>query len=604
MPGFLYNKRTMSQAPDHPEHDQRLLVMLRISQELNASLNPNEVLERVLEDVIVVTGAERGIVMLVDNLLDSDTRLHPRMHGIDHNLASDELAFPRSVLEQVIQTREAVLTNDAQNDQRFSGRNSIINMSLRSILCVPVQNKERLMGVIYVDSRIHKGVFSAADRDLLMAIASSAAIALENARLYLETQSRLERLDLLRRISQEITATLEIERVLSVTTQAVKELLRASAASILTVEGDELVFQVAIGKSASAVKPFRLPLTQGIAGWVVAHRQAAIVNDVKKDPRFYGILDKKSGFLTESVMAVPMIANDKAIGVIEVFNKPGGFSSHDLDLLVTFSSSAAFAIENARLYQVAVEKGRMERELQMARQVQASFLPQHTPSLPGWELVTRWLPAREVAGDYFDFIQLENGPHPPAIGLVVADVADKGMPAALFMVDTRSTLRASMYGAAEPAHGITHANTLLYNEANNGMFVTLFYACIEASSPQITYVNAGHNPPLLLRTNQAEPTLLKRTGMAMGIDPAQTYTQVQTNLQQGDLIVFYTDGVPDALNANGREFGMERLREIILQNRNTSAEGIISALEAALQKHIGEQPPFDDITLLVLKRTV
>ncbi len=581
--------------------DDRLMLLYKLSQDLNASLSPDEVLERTIDDVIAITRAERGFVMLID-------AGRPVMRGIEHDaLESSAFTYPRSVVKSVIETGQAILTSDAQTDERFNANASITLHKVRSILCVPLKSKAKLLGAIYVDNRIQRGVFTETDLELLNSIAASAGTAMENARLYLETETRLRTLDLLHQISQEITATLDLERVLTVTTQAVKELLNANAASILTVEGGELIFQVSVGgETVVAAKPFRVPLGQGIAGWVVEHKEPALVNDAQNDPRFFGTMDKKTGFKTEALIAVPLIVNEKAIGVIEVFNKPGGFAQSDLELIATFASSAAFAIENARLYKVAVDKGRMERELQVARQVQASLLPQQTPQLTGWDLAARWLPAREVAGDYYDFVSLEKLPGQPEsrLGIVIADVADKGMPAALFMVDVRATLRASMYAAPGLAQGIAHTNSLICADSPDGMFVTLFYAQISAENNELTYVNGGHNPPFWVKAAGGEPELLSRTGVALGVDPALAYTQETIALAAGDFLVFYTDGVTDALNAKGQEFGMERIRKTILSQplREKSAMEMVRALEEQLKNFIGATDPFDDITLLVLKR--
>lgn len=587
---------------DSPLPDDRLLLLYRLSQDLNASLSPDEVLERTMDDVITITGAERGFVMLVGEAAAGREKIRTVTRGIQGDVAQgNEFNYPRSVVKGVLETGEPVVTSDAQTDERFSTNASITLHKVRSILCVPLKSKSRLLGAIYVDNRIQRGVFSATDLELLNTIAASAGTAMENARLYAETEARLRTLDLLRAISQEITATLDLDRVLTTTTKAVRDLLEATAASILTVEEDALVFQVSVGgETVVAAKPFRVPLGQGIAGWVVEHKEPALVNDVQNDPRFFGTLDKQTGFKTESLIAVPLIVNEKAIGVIEVFNKPGGFSQDDLDLLLTFSSSAAFAIENARLYKVAVEKGRLERELQVARQVQSSLLPQTTPRIPGWDLAAQWLPAREVAGDYFDFFVLEQPPG--ALGLVIADVADKGMPAALFMVDVRSTLRASMYAALQPVDGIVRANALICADSPDGMFVTLFYGQVSAADNTLTYVNGGHNPPFWVKTSSQEPEVLSRTGVAMGVDPGLPYEQKTIALAKGDFLFFYTDGVTDALDPAGQEFGLERLQAAVMAERDQSAVEIVAALEKQLRDFIGRGEPFDDITLLVLKR--
>jgi len=583
--------------------DSHLLLLYKLAQDLSATLSPSEVLERTMDDVIAMTRAERGFVLLNSETIDG-RHVRPVARGAESTLLElKEFLVSRTIIRQVLESGEPVLTSDAAHDERYSGSASVVIQNLRSILCVPMKSKSGIVGAIYVDNRVHKGVFNQVDLELLSIIASGAATALENVRLYRETESRLKTLDLLHQISQEITSTLDLNLVLTTATQAVKDLLGGSTASVLTVDGDALTFQVAIGDASADIKPFRVPLGQGIAGWVVAHKQPVIVDDVQNDPRFFGTLDKKTGFTTRNLIAVPLVVNDRAIGVIEVFNKAGGFSPSDRELLDTFASTVAFAIENARLYQLAVEKGRLERELQVARQVQASFLPQETPRLPGWELAARWLPAREVAGDYYDFVPLEMTPdQAEKIGLVIADVADKGMPAALFMVDVRSTLRASLFDAETPRHGLTHVNQLICDDSHNGMFVTLFYAQINALDGFVTYVNAGHNPPMLLRAGSSQLELLTRTGIAMGVDPYALFDQKTVELQPGDVIFFYTDGVTDALNELEAEFGLARLTELVLACQGKAARELVATLTEALQAHMGERVPFDDITILALKR--
>ncbi len=407
----------------------RLALLYRLSQTFNSSLDLDEVLNLVMDEVIAVTGAERGFVML----READGRLVFRVaRGIDRRTIDDpQFQISRSVVERVAREGQPILTSDAQADDRFSMRESVMVLGLRSILCVPLKVKDQVSGVVYVDNRLQIGIFTEADLELLTAIASSAAI----------------------------------------------------------------------------------------------------------------------------------------------------------------------AIENARLYQVAVEKGRLERELQMAREVQASLLPPETPQVPGWEFSARWQPAREVAGDYYDFIPLDGG----QLGLLIADVSGKGMPAALFMACTRSVVRTSVGRARSPADAIAHANRLICVDAMSGMFVTLFYAQLNPATGEVTYVNAGHNPPLLYRADQDQLTKLTRTGMALGVIADTPFEQRTLRLGSGDFILLYTDGVTDARDAHGQDFGMESLERVVLDHRRAPVVESMAGLEQEIGAFVGPTAPFDDIAIVITK---
>lgn len=274
------------------------------------------------------------------------------------------------------------------------------------------------------------------------------------------------------------------------------------------------------------------------------------------------------------------------------------FNEDDLDLLNAIASNAASAIENARLYQLAVEKGKMEQDLKVAKKVQSGLIPQTNPEIIGWEIASYWDPAKEVAGDFFDFIKKENGKY----GMLIADVVDKGIAAALYMAFSRSTLRGSLSRSATPSEGISEANQLICNDSAYGMFLTLAYIEVDDKSGEVTVVNAGHNPPLLYNKSEDKLIPLTRTGMLMGVDNEASYEQTKLKLDAGDFIVFFTDGIPEAINEKEEEYGDDRFEQAILANKNENSEELKNNLLASLNKFIGDTPQFDDITLLITKR--
>jgi sigma-B regulation protein RsbU (phosphoserine phosphatase) len=409
-----------------------------------------------------------------------------------------------------------------------------------------------------------------------------------------------ERLALLCHVSQQFNSSLDLDQVLNTVMDEIIAATRAERGFVMLREDDgALVFRVARGIDQTSVDDPQFQISRGVVEQVTIQGQPVLTSDAMGDDRFS---DRQSVMLLglRSIMCAPLTVKDDVIGAVYVDNRlqAGIFIQDDLDLLAAIASSAATAIENARLYQIAVEKGRMERELQMAYKVQSSLLPQEIPQISGWEFAARWIPAREVAGDFYDFIPDEHG----GLGLIIADVVDKGMPAALYMAFSRSTLRASLLRAPSPKDGITEANTLICKDSAYGMFVTLIYCLVHPESQSVTYVNAGHNPPLLFRKGTKELIELTRTGMLLGVEEDTCYTQETTHLEPGDFIFFYTDGICDALNPQEEPFGMDRLKDSLIECDLTTGDGILENLEHTIAEYTQSAAQFDDITMLVAVR--
>lgn len=413
------------------------------------------------------------------------------------------------------------------------------------------------------------------------------------------TQPSADRLALLYRVSQAFNSSLDLDQVLNRVMDEVIAATRAERGFLMLPDADgRLVFHAARGMDQQTIDTPEFQISRGVVERVAREGQPCLASNAQDD---VWLSTRESVMLLglRSILCVPLQLKGATLGIIYVDNRlqAGLFTPDDLELLTAIASSAAIAIENARLYQVAVEKGRMERELQVAREVQANFIPRETPRLPGWDFAAWWQPARQVSGDFYDFIPLGQ----QRLGLVIADVSDKGMPAALLMALTRSIVRASAGDDHPPVQCITLANRLVYADAANGMFVTLCYAQLDPTTGEITYVNAGHNPPLLYRVEQDDLIELERTGIALGVDEACVFEQRRIRLGPGDFIVLYTDGVTEAPDAHGQEFGKERLRRIISENRRAPMVEMIAALRHAIGS-FGSTAPFDDITVVMVKR--
>ncbi len=249
------------------------------------------------------------------------------------------------------------------------------------------------------------------------------------------------------------------------------------------------------------------------------------------------------------------------------------------------------------LQRTTAEKERFAKELEIAKGIQQSFLPDSAPAIAGIELVATNVPALEVGGDFYDFIPLGKD----RWGLVIADVSGKGVPAALFMALSRTLIRASTLVNADPARSIGHANAMIYEDSKSNMFVTLFYAVLDSGAMTLNYVNAGHNPPLLLTGESSDVRLLKAKGIALGVIDDVDLQSVKVDLKHGDVLVLYTDGVTEAINDKEEEFGEDRLLRIITENRDRPAQEIMDQILCAITAFAGDRPQFDDITLMVLR---
>ena len=240
---------------------------------------------------------------------------------------------------------------------------------------------------------------------------------------------------------------------------------------------------------------------------------------------------------------------------------------------------------------------RLETEVQLARQIQQTFIPESLPQFPEWELDARWKTARQVGGDFYDVFDLPDR----RLGLFIADVADKGVPAALFMALTRTLVRAAVTELESPAEAMGRVNDLLIPDTKQGMFVTAIYAVLDMEKNELTYVNAGHNPPLWVKHN-GEVERLTRTAIALGVVTGEPVGQRTINLESGDHLLLYTDGLTESFNGDGEFFGEDRLLEAITLNNYSTASELLDMVEKALLNFVQDMPPADDLTMLVLRR--
>lgn len=305
----------------------------------------------------------------------------------------------------------------------------------------------------------------------------------------------------------------------------------------------------------------------------------------------------KKALVSTAAFAFPLRARGQLVGVLIIGTNEQTFTTRRLNILNGIAHQAATAVVNNQLYQESAERSRLEQELNVAREIQASLIPPGNPNIPKCSVASYWEAARQVSGDFYDFLPLNDNKW----GIVVADVADKGVPAALFMALCRTILRTVAFNRSDPAKTLVRVNEIIDKDAQSDLFVTLFYAIWDSESGKLTYANGGHNPPILIRAN-GKHRLLKSEGIALGVLPHVRIVSESIDFHKGDVLIFYTDGVTEAMNEDYDEFDMPRLIMTATQSRKHDANTIMNCIHDAINEHVGFTAQSDDITLVVMKR--
>lgn len=415
--------------------------------------------------------------------------------------------------------------------------------------------------------------------------------------------SRVEQLSSLIEVSIIINSTLNLDEIIGLVLDKAESVMNAEASSVMLVNErlNRLECDVARGKVGAQVREtIQLEKGQGVAGWVWQQGQALIVSDVAKDERFFSGVDSQSGFITRSILAVPLKIQDRIIGVAEVLNPKDGsqFTEDDLDLFSTFCRQVALAIENARLHKLRIEQERMRQQLESARVIQQSFMPQELPRCPQgrYRIAAINLPAIAVGGDLYDALVVDD----QHVGVLVGDVSGKGIPAALYMARLVSDFRFHANQMLNPDRLLKVLNGALVERSRQGMFVTLQYVLLDVTSGKVLIADGGHLPPILVRQASAETYPLELSGgCPLGILSNTEFPVSEFHLKSGDTLILYTDGVVEANNAAGEQFSLKRLTEIVAKRQGDADELLDTVVSGVLDFSRGVEQ-HDDITVLTL----
>ncbi len=346
------------------------------------------------------------------------------------------------------------------------------------------------------------------------------------------------------------------------------------------------------------VSEIRLPMGRGIAGMVAATGETVIVHDAHADPRFEPSIDRRSGYRTRSILCVPIRNRvHRIIGVLQLLNKKvGEFGEADLEFLELVSEHVAIGMENATLHLSLLEKDRMKRELGLGRQIQKRLFPDPPRGIPAAEIAAANVACYEVGGDAYDFLKLPSGD----LGVAIADVSGKGVAAAIVMSSLQAALRVAAPLDESPARLAEQLNRLICDLTGGEKFITFFFGCYSPATGRLRFVNAGHNPPLVIREGQVE--LLEATGPPIGVFPEEKWTEAETALDACSTLVLYTDGLTEASAPNQEQFGLTRLADLAGSLADRTASEVIDRLLKSVTAFEEGGRPTDDKTLVVLRR--
>ncbi|MEY2507751.1 MAG: hypothetical protein QOH01_2080 [Verrucomicrobiota bacterium] len=346
-----------------------------------------------------------------------------------------------------------------------------------------------------------------------------------------------------------------------------------------------------------------IPPGEGIIGRVWQTREPVLLTDLANAPELAGLRGTSLG--AASVMVTPLLYGKQNMGVLALGNGPSSpsFTQSDFVVFKSIAEQSAFALYNAIIYSEANEKKRLDHDLEIARDIQRILLPSEAPVIPGFEIAGLNIPARHVSGDYFDYVEVDK----TRLGVAIADVSGKGVPASIIMAICRSVLRSQATGNTSPADVLQKVNRQLYPDIKEDMFISMAYVILDHVHGNVTLCRAGHDAPIIFEHETRTVTPVKPPGMVVGIDSGSVFDRITgdfaLSLKPGDCLLLYTDGVTEALDANGDEFGPERMMECIRASAPDGAPAMITRLIDELRSFVGAQPQNDDITLIAIRKT-
>jgi phosphoserine phosphatase RsbU/P len=579
-----------------PAREQEMLTTLfDLGRQVTAVLDFEQLLAHIPELIRRLIQFDAFAVYLIDERR-GDIRVAYSV-GYPERLEPIRLGSKQGLVGAAVVSEAPLLVNDVTGDSRYVS----VVPGMCSELVVPLMHKARPIGALNILSH-NKDQFASSDVALLRQFGAHVATALVNARLFERVRSDADAFETLAEIGRDVAAVLDLDRLFARIAQLTRRVIDYRTFGILLVneERGELEMKFAVQYGEKVEVP-RVRLGEGLVGYAALHREAVLVPDVSQDPRYIPVVAD-----VKSELAIPMLLKDRCIGVFDLESPElDAFTKRDVEILTLLASQAAVAIENARLYEtVRANEVRLEKEVRFAQRVQAALLPVGLPKrMKGVDVAASFAPARELGGDFHDFLS----PESHTLVVAVGDVSGKGVPAALYSVFAAELVRGRTFrrrylpDRSGPASLLASVNTILQQRQLEEYYCTLCYAIFDLKRRTVTLANSGL--PYPIRASESGASQIELPGVPLGAFQGSTYDELTFALHPGDMFVFCSDGVFEAMNDAGQEFSAERLMTVVDRSRQLSAADTAAAIFAAVEEFRAGAPPNDDTTAVVVKIT-
>ncbi len=567
--------------------------LAQASSTLNASLDYGEIIKSLLKIIRLALRAEAVLLAVMD---DRDSMVFDRGLGVDDaGLAGASIARGTGPMGVVWETRAPFVLESPKDRPDVSlNFEKKAGLKVQTSIAVPLLRRGLVRGVVELVNRKRGESFATEDLRLLVPLVEHISVAVANARLRARAERRRLEYSLLAEVSADVGKSLTRDEALDRILKNLGRLVQYDAAAIflLEPETDSISSVLHTGYSRAAHEKINVKSNEGIVGEVARNRVGVIVPDVRKDANYVNARAR-----TRSEMVAPMLLRGQLLGLFNLeSDRLDAYSENDLRLLEAFSAEAAVAIDRAYLFRERQVKLEIEKELQTARTIQEFFSPRKTMTTGSFRIAGANYPSLEVSGDYYDFFPGMNR----LVVFAIADVAGKGVPASLIMASFRSILRTVAPYTATARQIVIRANGILLDTVRPQDFVTAFIGVLDPDTGEVSYCNAGHNPPVLMAPDGSYREL-GSGGPVLGVMPDMDWSEGRFVLKD-EVLVCYTDGATEGRNAADEEYGEDRFIESLRANHQLMPYRLCTALYAAERRFVGGASQSDDTTYLAIRR--